>query len=126
MEQSRRLREDISALHKFINLLEKKAGSPQDRLKVFESIKNYMLYFEGFTFRLLRYDDYEEFVLFFNELNSVKKETLLDSGFNKIMEKIMHFRIFLETTLRHIENRAELAGTDVDTDRIKNLINQYL
>jgi len=42
------------------------------------------------------------------------------------MEKILHFKVFLETTLRHIENRAELAGTDVDTDRIKNLINQYL
>ena len=44
----------------------------------------------------------------------------------KVMEKMMHFKIFLETTLRHIGNRAELAGTDVDTDRIRDLINQYL
>jgi hypothetical protein len=126
MEQSRRLREDISALHKFLTLLEKKSDSPQDRLRVFESLKNYMLYFESFTFRLLRYDDYEEFILFFNELNSVRRETVLDSGFQKVMEKIMHFKILLETTLRHIGNRAELAGTDVDMDRVKDLINQYL
>ena len=125
-EQSLRLREDISALHKFMTLLEKKSGAPQDRLKVFESLKSYMLYFESFTSRLLRYDDYEEFVLFFNELNSIKKETVLGPGFHKIMEKMMHFKIFLETTLRHIGNRAELAGTDVDTDRVKDLINQYL
>ena len=85
-----------------------------------------MLYFESFTSRLLRYEDYEEFVLFFNELNSVKNETVLGPGFLKVMEKTMQFKIFLETTLRHIENRAELAGTDVDTDRVRNLINQYL
>ena len=125
-EQSLRLREDICALHKFITLLEKKAGVPQDRLKVFESLKNFMLYFESFTFRLLRYDDYEEFVLFFNELNSINKETVLDSGFHMVMEKVMHFKILLETTLRHIGNRSELTATDIDMDRIKNLINQYM
>jgi hypothetical protein len=74
----------------------------------------------------LRYDDYEEFVLFFNELNAVKKEMLLNSEFHKIMEKVMQFKIFLETGLRHIGNRAELNGRDVDTERIKNLISQYL
>jgi len=126
VEQSLRLREDIFALHKFISLLEKKAAVPQDRLKVFESLKNYMLYFESFTFRLLRNDDYEEFVLFFNELNSITTEMMRDSGFYKIMEKVMHFKIFLETTLRHIGNRAELDGTEVDSERIKNLLNQYL
>jgi hypothetical protein len=125
-EQSLRLREDISALHKFVALLEKKAAAPQNRLKVFESLKSYMLYFESFTSRLLRYEDYEEFVLFFSELNSVKNETILGPGFLKIMEKMIHFKIFLETTLRHIENRAELTGTDMDTDRIRDLINQYL
>jgi hypothetical protein len=125
-EQSLRLREDISSLLKFMTLLERKSGSPQDRLKVFESLKRYMLYFESFTSRLLRYDDYEEFVLFFDELNSMKEETVLGPGFHKIMEKVMHFKIFLETTVRHLGNRAELTGTDVDTDRVKNLISQYL
>ena len=124
--QSLRLREDISSLLKFVTLLERRSGSAQDRLKVFESMKRYMLYFESFTSRLLRYDDYEEFVLFFNELNSMKEEMVLGPGFHKIMEKVMHFKIFLETTVRHLGNREELTGTDVDTDRVKNLINQYL
>lgn len=125
-EQSRRLREDIYALHKFLTLLEKKSGTPKDRLKVFESLKGYMLYFESFTFRLLRYDDYEEFVLFFNDLNSITTEMVLGPGFREILEKVMHLKIFLETTLRHIGNRAELSGTDVDMDRVRDLINQYL
>jgi hypothetical protein len=125
-EQSRRLREDILALQTFLTLLGQKADDSQKRLKVFESLKNYMLYFESFTFRLLRYEDYEEFVLFFNELNSIKKEMILDSGFHKIMEKIKHFNVFLETTLRHLGNRAELADSHVDMDRIRSLINQYL
>ncbi len=125
-EQSRRLREDIFALHKFLSLLGQKANTSQDRLKVFESLKNYMLYFESFTFRLLRYEDYEEFVLFFNELNSIKKDLVLESGFHKIIEKIMHFNIFLETTLRQLGNRAELASSAVDMDRINSLIHQYL
>lgn len=125
-EQSRRLREDIYALHKFITLLEMKAGAPQERLKVFESLKNYMLYFESFTFRLLRYDDYEGFVLFFNEMNSISREMILGPGFKTIMEKARHFKIFLDTTLRHIGNRSELNDTGVDMDRVKELINQYL
>ena len=120
------MREDICALHKFITLLEKKSGTPQDRVKVFESLKSYMLYFESFTFRLLRYDDYEEFILFFNELNSVTTEMILGPGFHAFMEKVMHLKIFLETTLRQIGNRSELGGTDVDMDRVKDLINQYL
>ncbi len=125
-EQSLRLREDIFALHKFLTLMEKKADFPHERLQVFESLKNYMLYFESFTFRLLRYDDYEEFILFFSEFNSIKKGMILDANFQGVMEKAMHFRIFLETTLRHIGNRTELGGTDVDMDRIKNLMAQYL
>lgn len=125
-EQSRRLRDDIFALQTFLALLGQKADVPQGRLKVFESLKTYMLYFESFTFRLLRYEDYEEFVLFFSELNSIKKEMILESGFHKIMEKIMRFNVFLETTLRHLGNRAELACSNVDMDRIRNLINQYL
>lgn len=125
-EQSRRLREDIFALQTFLSLLMKKADVPRDRLKVFESLKNYMLYFESFTFRLLRYEDYEEFVLFFNAINAVRKELVLEAGFHKIIEQLRHFSIFLETTMQHLGNRAELACSDVDGDRVKNLMNQYL
>ncbi len=45
-----------------------------DRFFNFESLRNFMLYFESFTFKLLRYGDYEEFVSFFKEMLSFKKE----------------------------------------------------
>lgn len=125
-EQSLRLREDIFVLHKFITLLESKAGDPRLRLKVFASLKNFMLYFESFTFRLLRHDDYEEFLLFFNELNAINKKTITGPEFHKILERIIQFKIYLDTTLRHIANRAELNNRPVDHERVETLIKQYL
>jgi hypothetical protein len=126
VEQSLRLREDIQVLHAFASMFCEKAEDPNDRLKCFESLRNYMLYFESFTFRLLRHDDYEEFTIFFHDLNTVKKEILAGRGFPKVLERVKYFKIFLETTLRHIGNRAELAGKPLDTVRIDGLINQYL
>jgi hypothetical protein len=126
LQQSLRLREDVFVLHKFISLLERKAGSARERVKVFESLRNYMLYFESFTFRLLRYDDFEEFVLFFDELNAIKKDVVPKEGFLKTMERIKHFKIYLETTLRHVENRSELHGRSLDRERVESLLRQYL
>lgn len=85
-----------------------------------------MLYFESFTFRLLRYDDYEEFSVFFHDLNAVNKDAIAGQRAQKILEKTRHFKIFLETTLRHIGNRSELSQTPLDKERIDSLIHQYL
>jgi hypothetical protein len=126
VEQSMRLREDIHALHSLVSMFCARADDPRERLRLFESLRNYMLYFESFTFRLLRHDDYEEFAVFFHELNSVKRDTAAGQGFAKVLEKVRHFKIFLETTLRHIGNRAELTDKPLDTARIESLINQYL
>ncbi len=126
MQQSLRLREDIFVLHRFLTLFEAKSTKIETRLRVFESLRNYMLYFESFTFRLLRHDDYEEFAIFFHEINSVKPETLKDDGFRKIMEKVSYFLIYLEATLRHIENRSELFDKKLDMVRVENLLRQYL
>lgn len=126
LEQSLRLREDIVALHNFLVMLESVSNRPSARVKVFESLRNFLGYFESFTFRLLRHDDYEEFSHFFTELNSVRKEAVATQKFDKTLEKVRHFRIFLETTLRHIGNRAELSGRPVDRQRVDSLVSQYL
>ncbi|MHB8880806.1 MAG: hypothetical protein ACYC69_04745 [Thermodesulfovibrionales bacterium] len=126
MQQSVRLREDITALHKILTLLETRVRKPETRIKAFESIRGFMLYFESFTFRLLRHDDYEEFFQFFNEINSVKPDMLKEDGFKKIMEKVSYFKIYLEATMRHIDNRTELTGRQLDMERVENLLRQYL
>jgi hypothetical protein len=77
--------------------------------------------FETFTFKLLRYEDYDEFVSFFDDIFSLKK-----SEVNKILEKAHRFKIFLETTLQHISNRAELHDTPVDISRAEDFLKQYL
>jgi hypothetical protein len=125
LQQSLRLREDLVVLCKLIAEFDIGAES-SGRAGLFESLVNYMLYFESFTFRLLRYDDYEEFALFCNEIKAVKGATVQGTGFGKIAERIRHFRIFVETTLRHVENRTELSGTAVDTERVEGLLRQYV
>jgi hypothetical protein len=42
---------------------------------------------------------------------------LQGSEFHKVMDRIRQFRIFVETTLGHVENRPELSGTPVDMER---------
>ncbi len=126
IEQSIRLREDIHVLHAFVALFCSRADDPAERLNSFESLRNYMVYFESFTFRLLRHDDYEEFTLFFHDLNGIKKEMLAGQSFPKILDRIKQFRIYLETTLRHIGNRSELMDNQLDMVRIETLMSQYL
>ena len=116
-----KLREDIYVLHKFLTLLEEQTVSPDDRADIFKSLKNFMFYFESFTFKLLRYDDYDEFASFFHDLFSLKQ-----FDFDKIQERIHNFNIFLETTLRHLSNRAEFTGKPLNTERAEKLFQQYL
>lgn len=121
LHQSLKLREDISVLRMFLTLLEDKANSPEESTNVLKSLKNFMHYFESFTFKLLRYDDYDEFSAFCNYFNSVK-----ESDIQKILEKIHNFKIFLDTTLQHMENRAEIADKPIDRERTEELFKKYL
>jgi hypothetical protein len=121
--QSLKLREDIFVLHELLALVEKNAQSPKKRLDTLNSLRNFMEYFESFTFRLLRYDDYEEFSAFFEDIKAFDIE---QDDFDKFLQKCQHFRIFLDTTLRQIANRAELKDKPLDTKKIENVIKQYL
>jgi len=119
--QSMKLQEDVFILHRFLTLLEEKAGLQEEGSDIFASMKTYMRYFENSTFKLLRSDDYNGFASFFNGISSMKEFEL-----NKILEKIHNFKIFLDTTLRHIANRDELKGKPIDTDKAEELLKQYL
>ncbi len=122
-EQSLRLREDILILNRFMSLLEETTG---DRMHVFDAMRNFMLYFQSFTFKLLRYDDYEEFVSFFQKVLAFSSETAEGRDFEKMMDKLGQFKIFTETCLRQISGRAELQDIPVDMQRVENSLSQYL
>jgi len=124
LEQSLRLREDILILSRFLALIE--GGRETQRLHIFDSMRNFMLYFQSFTFKLLRYDDYEEFVSFFNKVLAFNRDELKGKGFDKMLDKFRQFGIFTETCLRQISGRAELIDLPVDMRRVENSLNQYL
>jgi hypothetical protein len=121
LEQSMKLREDIYVLQKFLTILEEQTVPPGERTSIFKSLKNFMFYFESFTFKLLRYDDYDEFASFFHYILSLKQ-----FDFDKIQDKVHNFNVFLETTLRHLSNRSEFSGKPINIDRAEKLFRQYL
>jgi hypothetical protein len=124
-EQSIRLREDILILERFLTLVERE-GTPEKRVHVFDALRNFMLYFQSFTFKLLRYDDYEEFISFFQKVFALNREELKGKGFDKLKDKMRQFRVFIGTCLRQISDRAELADVPVDMKRVENSLGQYL
>jgi hypothetical protein len=125
-EQSLKLRDDIFLLNKFLSYFADHADSSDKEARILEGLKNYMLYFESFTFRFLRYEDYEEFVSFFQEMLSFKNEQLDNNDLKNLLEKIHNFRIYLETTLRHIANRGELRDKPIDVNKANKIMKQYL
>lgn len=125
LEQSLRLREDVLILNRFMSLMENE-GPKEELTNIFDSMRNFMLYFQSFTFRLLRYDDYEEFVSFFDKVLTFNRDEVKGKDFKKMMDKIRQFRIFTETCLGQISGRAELNDMPVDMQRVENSMNQYL
>ncbi len=124
VEQSLRLREDILILNRFLYILDD--APVEKKAHIFNAMSNFMLYFQSFTFKLLRYDDYEEFVSFFSKMLAFNGKEFSGKGFDRLVDRIRQFRIFTETCLRQISNRTELAGVPVDKGRIQNSLSQYL
>ncbi|NWF76681.1 MAG: hypothetical protein HXY53_08985 [Nitrospirae bacterium] len=121
LAQSLKLREDIYVLRSLLSRLESTQSLSGDFPLILESTKDFMHYFESFTFKLLRYDDYDEFANFFHDF--FLSTNLSD---NKMLEKIHNFKIFLEATLQHISKRAELIDKPLDIQRAEELLNKYL
>lgn len=121
--QSVKLREDVYVLNRLLKELEKRADSPADGSEILKVLMSYMDYFEDFAFKLIRYDDFEEFSRLFH---NVRKNYDNGADVQRILESSHHFSIFLDTTLRQIENRAELKGRRLDVDKMEDFVRQYL
>ncbi len=127
LEQSLKLREDVYTLYKFFDIFEQVAAEKKELLKpIFHALRAYMLYFESFTFRLLRHDDYEEFNKFFSEFLSLNEDVLTGGALEKLLQNIHSFKIFLETTVRFISQRTELHGKDIDIKKVNSILVQFL
>lgn len=124
-EQSLELREDVMLLNRFLAL----AGSTQahaERQHVWASLRTFILYFESATSKLIRYNDYDEFSAYLNRVLTITKKDEAAGVNEKIMEEIRHFSIFIETYLKQLSQRAELAYMAVDLKKLENRMKQYL
>lgn len=121
---SQKLREDVAVMHRLVTyVLDNGTG----REELLEGLKNYIHYFQSFTFRLLRYDDYEEFSGFIEDITRYLRIDLKGNpkASLKFMDRLSHFKIFLETILRQISQREELQGEPFDEGRIKSILEQF-
>lgn len=121
--QSIKLRDDLYVLHRIIGQLEKNVKDKKQRDTVLVTLMNYLDYFESFTFKLLRYDDYEEFSSLVNIIRSDYKN---GEEFQRVFDKCHQLNVLIATTLRHIENREELKGRPLDIEKSDELVRQYL
>jgi hypothetical protein len=121
--QSIKLRDDLYVLHRMINELGKAPKNNQQKEILLATLINYLEYFESFTFKLLRFDDFEEFS---NLVNAVRIDHLNEKGFQQIVEKCHLLDVLISTTLRQIENREELKDHPLDIEKSEELMKQYL
>ncbi len=126
LEQSLKLREDIYVLLRLTDMLESNFKDKQQRRKIFEALKSYMMYFQSFTFRLLRHDDYEEFERFFNKFLVLTPEMIVRMDHGKLLTEIHRFKVFLETTIKMVSQREELKGKDINIKQAEEVLKQFL
>ncbi len=120
--QSLKLREDVYVLGKLVAAVSK-IKSDKKRTGVLTMLMNYMEYFENFTFKLLRYDDYEQFSEMFNK---VRSQFQRGDGLKKAADTCHQFSIYLDATLGHINQRADLHNRKLDVEKVNDIAKQYL
>ncbi len=126
LEQSLKLRDDVYTLWRIVDILETNFKDRDKRRSIFEALRAYMMYFQSFTFRLLRHDDYEEFDRFFNKFLAISAERILEMDDEKFLHELHRFRIFLETTVKMVSQREELKDRQIDTEKIDAVISQFM
>jgi len=119
--QSLKLREDTYVLNRLVS--EAIKAGDATRSGVFSMLMNYMEYFENFTFKLLRYADYEQFSGLFV---SIQDGYQGGEDIKKLMDTCHQFNIYLDATLGQISQRADLEGKPLDVDKAEDIVKQYL
>ncbi len=121
-QASVKLREDLAVMHGIVSAVIDAGGG-----SFLEALRNCIHYFQSFTSRLLRYDDYEEFSNFIDEiLKYINNPETGQKPSLRFIERLNHFKIFLETLIRQVSQREELRGERIDEERIKTIIQNFL
>jgi len=121
LHQSLKLRNDIYVFLKILERLELDLPKTQKREKILRSLNEFLYYFKSSTLKLIRFNDYEFFDKFINEISTIK-----EYKDNKLLERIKHFKIFLETCINQIGEREELKGIPIDQKMVEETLKQFL
>lgn len=125
-QQSNKLREELAVfktlMDKFEEITEStvEGASLKNFIKYLKIQKAYIRYMERHTVPLMRYGDLIEFQKYFNKINQLATDDL--HRMDKLEEfklESKFFKIFLETTLGHVNQRAELHNQPLDDKRIQ-------
>lgn len=119
--QSKKLREDIYVFLKILEKLELDFSKTQKKEAYLKSLNEFIHYFKSSTLKFIRFNDYENFIDFINEFTNFKPY-----NYNKLLERIKHFKIFLETYINQIEKREELKDVPIDIKKAEETLKKFL
>ncbi|MFO8056572.1 MAG: hypothetical protein R6V10_04685 [bacterium] len=133
LEESLKLRKDIWLFHKVLENAEnaiEASGYQGDTVPVIEAVKtlrNFIFYYQNISFQFVRCYDREEFQRFFDEVDGFDMSAVHDPARLQDFQRKLHaFKMFLETTLANVNNRAELREVPFGTDEGEKLLSQFL
>lgn len=137
LEQSLRLREDLWIYRELLTYAEMclNAGEGDEHYRppssVVNMLRDYVIYFQNLSFTLLRYSDlepFEEFARFIFRISEeiFEKKEISHKTVKELKERVHAFRIFVEATLSHVNNRAELREVPFHVESAKELLEQFI
>ncbi len=131
--QSLRLREDLWVFRNMMDKFEELTETSLDGatlstyIKYLRLQKAYIVYLRRETVPLLRYEDLIEFRRYFEFIDSLTIDDLhLMDKLDKFKMESKFFKIFVETTVGHINNRAEIQDSPVDEKACENRLKHFI
>lgn len=131
LEQSKRLREDIWIFHEiladFIKRFYDDKTPIEERRRAYAGLLKFINHFLEVTYKLVRAADHEAFANFFASVRALEREGFDNPNRTReIARSFEHFRIYLETTIGHINQRSELQNVALDQAHAAGLLRKFL
>jgi hypothetical protein len=133
LEESLKLRRDIWLFHKVIENAERiieDAETKNETIPMMEAVKtlrNFIFYYQNISFQFVRAYDREHFQKFFEKVDLFQMNDLDLADQRAAFKRNIHgFKMFLETTLVNINNRAELRDMPFGTEEGEKILAQFL
>jgi len=133
IEESLRLRRDVWLFHKVVENLEqvieksREQGSAVPLIEAIKTTRNFIFYYQNISFQYVRSMDREEFHNFFQMMDKFVVSDIDQSKKLEDFARNLHaFKMFLETTLANINNRAELRDMPFGRKEGERILSQFL